>query len=99
MCVLVFLQPYCRQRLKSLDRDSCTPRSVNCCCKQLCSVVQASGEATFTSDVVAGEGQLYAATVASTQALAHIESIDTSAANKVCNHLCMGRASQSCWAG
>lgn len=44
---------------------------------------QASGEATFTSDIGLGSGQLFAATVATTQAAARIVSIDASAAEKV----------------
>ena len=44
---------------------------------------QASGEATFTSDIGVGSAQLYAATVASTHAHAHITKIDLAVAEKV----------------
>lgn len=44
---------------------------------------KASGEATYTSDIGVGTEQLYAATVPSSHARAHITKIDLSAAGKV----------------
>jgi len=46
-------------------------------------VLQASGEAVYTSDVCLGGDELYAYPVESTQALAIIESIDASKALEV----------------
>lgn len=46
---------------------------------------QASGEAMYTSDIGVGTEQLYAATVASSRAHAHISKIDLSDAEKVLN--------------
>ena len=43
---------------------------------------QASGEALYASDLGVGSGQLYAATVATTQAAARIVSVDASAAEQ-----------------
>jgi xanthine dehydrogenase molybdopterin-binding subunit B len=51
------------------------------------SELQASGEALYTSDLGVGSGQLYAATVATTQAAARIVSVDASAAEQVRNVL------------
>lgn len=48
-----------------------------------CGVLQASGEAVYTSDVGLGGDELYAYPVESTQALATIESIDASKALQV----------------
>ena len=45
-------------------------------CAEQFSCVQASGEAVYTSDVSVGGSELFAAIVPSTQALAHIVSID-----------------------
>ena len=45
--------------------------------------MQASGEATYTSDIGLGSNQLYAAVVVSSEALAFIDSIDTSEALEV----------------
>lgn len=47
-------------------------------------LLQASGEAVYTSDVDYGRGELFAYPVISTQALATIVSIDASKVLKVC---------------
>lgn len=49
--------------------------------------VQTSGEALYTSDIGLGSGELHAAPVLSTQALATLEHVDASRALKVCPSL------------
>lgn len=46
-------------------------------------VLQASGEAMYTSDIGVGSEQFFAATVTTTTAAARIEYVETSAAEKV----------------
>ena len=54
--------------------------------------MQASGEALYTSDMGVGSGQLYAATVATTQAAVRIVSVDASAADQVRHLLAVASA-------
>lgn len=50
----------------------------------LLSNMQASGEAVYTSDIGVGSGELFAAVVGSTQALATLVSVDPLPALAVC---------------